>query len=95
MVINDGDGVDPTHSITSGLAVQQLIYNTDTTPAHPASPRPTPARSASPRPTLARPGQPHSFLWAPSLASLRYSRVGGSAPPHVGSGSGANATSLA
>lgn len=34
MVINDGDGVDLTHSITSGLALQQPIYNPDTCP-HP------------------------------------------------------------
>lgn len=49
MVINDGDGVDPTHSITSGLAVQQLIYNTDTTPAPPrlTPPHPRQARAAT------------------------------------------------
>lgn len=29
VVINDGDSVDLTHSITSGRTVQQLIYNTD------------------------------------------------------------------
>lgn len=32
MVINDGDGVDLTHSITSGLALQQPIYNPDICP---------------------------------------------------------------
>lgn len=47
-VINDGGGGDLTHSITSGLAVQQLIYNPDTWQPHPPHPhqaRPAPAAS--------------------------------------------------
>lgn len=66
MVINDGDGVDPTHSITSGLAVQQLIYNTDTTPPHPASPRPTP-----PHPRQARAATQLSLGSIISIAALQ------------------------
>lgn len=38
VVINDGDSVDLTHSITSGRTVQQLIYNTDTWQPHPPHP---------------------------------------------------------
>ncbi|TWW65491.1 hypothetical protein D4764_21G0003910 [Takifugu flavidus] len=38
VVINDGDSVDLTHSITSGRTVQQLIYNTDTWQPRPPHP---------------------------------------------------------